>query len=406
MISVFHPTGIIKGTVKLPSSKSISNRALIIKAISGHDFSIKDLSDSTDTETLLNLLSQKRNEYDCREGGTTFRFLLALKVLQGAECILTGSERMQQRPVKPLVDALNGLGADIHYLENDGFPPLKINAATLKGNEITIDASVSSQFISAIMMIAPSLPQGLTIHLSGEIVSHSYILLTKQIMEYFGIAISFTDNTIYIAHCQYINRDIIVEKDWSAASYWFEMAALSKETDLLLNGLSLDSMQGDCLVVDLTNEFGITVKQEIGGLRIIKSDKAATPNHFEFDFINHPDLAQTMAFLCAAKGVNGKFEGIQSLKIKETDRVVALKFVLAKFGYDLIESGNSFSLKKNNQSFNEKGALPVFNDHRMAMGLAPLSLTFGKLIIKDPDVVNKSYPGFWDQLRNVGFEVE
>ena len=405
MISVFHPTGIIKGTVMLPSSKSISNRALIIKAISGNDFSITDLSDSADTLTLLKLISFTGDEFNCGEGGTTFRFLLALKALKGEECTITGSERMQQRPIKPLVDALISLGADIQYLNKEGFPPLKLNATSLKGNEIIVDASVSSQFISAMMMIAPSMPNGLRIHLLGEIVSQSYILLTKQIMEYFSVVVAMTENTIYIQPSKYLKRDITIEKDWSAASYWFEVAALSNETDLLLEGLSLDSMQGDNVIVDLMKEFGVVVKQEATGLRIIKSGKSVIPAHFEFNFINHPDLVQTMAFLCATKGIHGKFDGIQTLKIKETDRVAALKSLLVNFGCDLIETGNSFSLLSNPSANNEVDLLPVFNDHRMAMSLAPLSLNYGKLFIDDHEVVNKSYPGFWDQLRNVGFEV-
>ena len=406
MVSVFHPTGIVNGAVLLPSSKSISNRVLIIEAISGLDFLINDLSDSSDTQTLFNLLSIKNNQYDCGEGGTTFRFLLAYLAMKGEGCIITGSDRMQQRPVKPLVEALNSLGADIQYLRNDGFPPLKINPASLSGNEVTIDASVSSQFISALMMIAPSLPEGLKINLRGEIVSQSYILLTKQIMEYFGVSVTASADTICIPHEQYIKRDIIIEKDWSAASYWFEIAALSKETDLLLEGLKLESMQGDRIIVDLMKDFAVEVKQESNGIRIAKNINTVIPKNFEFNFINHPDLVLTMAFLCAAKKIDGKFDGIQTLKIKETDRVEALNKIVEKFESNLTAIGNTFALTSGNSHHTVIGELQVFNDHRMAMSIAPLSLVVGKLFIEDPDVVNKSYPGFWDQLMNVGFKVE
>ena len=405
MISVSHPTGILKGTVQLPSSKSISNRALIIRAIAGYDFLIDDLSQSTDTLTLLKLLIGNHAEYHCNDGGTTFRFLLGLKSFQNESCIITGSERMQQRPIQPLVDALNSMGADISYLKNDGFPPIKLNSGLLHDDQVSIDASVSSQFISSLMMIAPQLENGLKILLTGEIVSWEYILLTKNMMNYFGVEVDIGKNYIYIPNKEYIVKNIVVEKDWSAASYWFEAAALSKETDLILEGLNLNSMQGDERIVSLIKPFGVEVMQEENGLRIIKKTGKTLPQKFEFNFINHPDLVQTMAFLCATERVEARFNGIQSLRIKETDRVEAIKILVTKFGSDVIVANTFFSIKSSTKINEYTDSLPVFNDHRMAMSLAPLSLTFGKLNIEDHLVVNKSYPTFWEELKMAGFHI-
>lgn len=406
MITVFHPTGIVKGNVSLPSSKSISNRVLIIRAISGKNFSIDDLSQSTDTLTLFKLLFGKEDEYDCGDGGTTFRFLLALKVLKEEACILTGSERMQQRPVKPLVDALIQLGADIQYLKNEGFPPLKINQSPLNGNAVTIDATISSQFISALMMIAPLLPQGLTINLEGTIVSSSYILLTKKIMEYFGVVAEINKNKITIPPAKYKNRNIIVEKDWSAASYWFEIVALAKEADIFIEGLHIKSMQGDVMIVDLAKRFGVITVEENDGLRLTKSGNFKLPQNFEFDFIDHPDLVQTLSMICAACGVNGKFKGILTLKIKETDRIEALRIVLDNAGIILSELPDSFIMDCSKPVITTSEIFPVFNDHRMAMALAPLSLVSGKMILSDGDVVKKSYPAYWNELSKIGFVIQ
>ena len=405
MVSIFHTTGILKGTIQLPSSKSISNRALIIREIGKLDFSIDDLSQSTDTLTLFKHLLAKENVYDCVDGGTTFRFLLALKVLTGEECIITGSDRLQHRPVKPLVDALITMGADISYLGQEGYPPIKILTGLLKGHEVSIDASVSSQFISALMMIAPKLEKGLKILLNGKVVSWEYILLTKKVMAYFGVEVFIESDYIYIPNSEYKSNEIVIEKDWSAASYWFEAAALSKEADLFLDGLFLNSMQGDEMIVTLTKPFGIEIKESKKGLRIIKIPGRTMNQKFTFDFINHPDLVLTMAFLCAAKGIDGNFSGIQSLRIKETNRVKAIAEIVTRFGFEVTETDNSISFKMINKVKECTDSLPVFNDHRMAMSIAPLCLSYGKLKIEDQDVVKKSYPSFWEELKKVGFQV-
>ena len=315
----------VKGVIELESSKSISNRVLIINKLCKEKFDIKRLSGAKDTQTLLSLLSQNETTFDAGHAGTTFRFMTAFLATQEGTQIMTGSERMQQRPIGDLVSALNSLGADIHYLKNEGYPPLQINTPKSFGenNKLSIAASVSSQFITALLLIAPTLPKGLILTLEGNIVSRSYIEMTLALMQNFGVSHTWEGNTISILPQEYEAKDFTVESDWSAASYYFSIAAFSDDLDLQLIGLQENSLQGDSIITEMMEQFGVKTTFTEHGLHLTKSgEKTAL---FEWDFILCPDIAQTLAVACAGTGITGLFSGLETLRVKETDRILALK---------------------------------------------------------------------------------
>jgi 3-phosphoshikimate 1-carboxyvinyltransferase len=408
------PNRHIVGNITLDGSKSISNRILIIKALCNDNFNISNLSTSKDTQTLVKLLAQEdSNVYDTGAAGTTFRFMTAYLSMQEGTQILTGSERMKQRPIGKLVDALNALGCDIEYMEQKGYPPLKINAPkSLIINELSIAADTSSQYVTALLLVAPTLPNGLRLTLEGNIVSLPYIQMTLALMEHFGVKHQWSDNTIIVEKQAYIARDITVEADWSAASYYYAMAVFADELDLQLNGLFKDSLQGDSVAVEMGFHFGIDTEYTEGGLRLRKSDNP-TADFFEWDFVKCPDIAQTFAVICAGTNIQGLFTGLETLFIKETDRVAALKNELHKVGVSLVKLPLRFSQKSHKQYFMISGkyecektpVFPTYEDHRMAMSFAPLAM-FNPIKIEDPSVVSKSYPQFWEDLKKLGFEVE
>ena len=402
------------GEIHLNGSKSISNRALIIQALCEAPFEIKSLSTSKDSELMQALLASDHNTLDAGAAGTTFRFMTAYLSMQDGSQILTGTERMKKRPIGVLVEALKKIGAEIDYLEEEGYPPLEINAPKNLGktNELAIPASTSSQYISALLMIAPTLPEGLTIHLDGEIVSRPYLEMTLKMMEYFGVAHKWENNSISVRPQSYQAKTFTVEADWSAASYWYAMAALADECDLTLHGLFEESMQGDAVLPKMMEAFG--VKSEFGKnkVRLLKSADATYQPFFEWDFLPCPDVAQTLAVVCAALGVHGVFTGLKTLRIKETDRINALQVELAKVQSFLSLLPGRFSKKSNKDYYMVQGKAVVENapcfrtyeDHRMAMAFAPLAL-LGKIQIEDPMVVVKSYPTFYEDLEKVGFTV-
>jgi 3-phosphoshikimate 1-carboxyvinyltransferase len=396
----------IQGTIHLAGSKSISNRVLLIRALSGQDFSIKGLANAKDTQKLLTLLSSKDDILDVGPAGTTYRFMTAYLAFKEGTQILTGSERMKQRPIKILVDALKKLGAQIDYLENEGFPPLQIGPPTIAvTNTLDVEAGMSSQYISALLMLAPTLPDGLILRLKGNIVSLPYIRMTLKIMEDFGIQYQWESNEIIIKPQSYIPSDYRVEADWSAASYYYAMAAFSESSDLTLTGLFEASTQGDSILAQLMTSFGVQTKFNSKGIQIVKNASPINA-HFEWDFLECPDLAQTIAVICAGLGVRASFSGLQTLKIKETDRVAALDLELSKVGVQLeeIDYPNSLGcqiLGKANIPVNPP-LFHTYDDHRMAMAFAPFAL-FGEIQIEDPDVVVKSYPDYWKDLESLGF---
>jgi 3-phosphoshikimate 1-carboxyvinyltransferase len=408
----------IVGDITLDGSKSISNRLLIIKALCEKPFDIHNLSTSKDTQTLDKLLHQSASEttYDCGAAGTTFRFLTAYLALQNGTHILTGSDRMKQRPIGKLVAALRSLGCNINYLEKEGYPPLEINAPNkLTTNELSIAADTSSQYITALLLVAPILPNGLRLTLEGTIVSLPYINMTLALMQHFGVEHAWDGNTIIVKKQAYISKNITVEADWSAASYYYALATFADELDLTLRGLFKNSLQGDSVATELGFHFGVdTVFDENteGSLKLTKTGHP-TAELFEWDFLKCPDIAQTFAVICAGSGVQGLFTGLETLFIKETDRVAALKAELAKGGVSFSKLPMRFSKRSQKQFFTIEGTstfaetptFPTYEDHRMAMSFAPLAMLH-PVRIEDPSVVNKSYHNFWRDLTTLGFEIK
>lgn len=398
----------INGTINLPASKSISNRALIINALSYSPYPIRNLSDSDDTKVLQSALFSNSNKFDIGHAGTAMRFLTAFLAKIVGEWEITGSERMQQRPISILVDALNRLGAKIEYLGNEGCPPLKIFGSHLKGQTIELDGSVSSQYISALLLIAPTIENGLTLKLKGNITSRSYIKLTLELMAKFGIQYRWDDNEIYVPEQKYFALDFTCEADWSGASYWYQIMALVDNGEILLENLLLDSLQGDANIAGWFEQFGVTSTQKTEGVLLAKT-KNRQPEKLVLDFIENPDVAQTMACLCVAKNIPFHFSGLKTLKIKETDRIAALQNELAKFGATITEpefGELTWDGKLDQEEQEENPIIKTYHDHRMALAFAPMALAGFSMRIDEPMVVTKSYPGYWEDLKQVGFSIE
>ncbi|HCY43636.1 MAG TPA: 3-phosphoshikimate 1-carboxyvinyltransferase [Prolixibacteraceae bacterium] len=397
----------LKGSIVLPGSKSVANRALVIHALSYSPYPIENLSDSDDTRVMEKVFNSNTNQFDIGHAGTAMRFLTAFLSQIVGEWTLTGSDRMKQRPIGILVDALNKLGAKIEYLENDGFPPLKIFGSHLKGCVLELDGSVSSQYISALLMIAPTLEGGLTLRLKNKITSRPYIEMTLKLMEQFGVQSVWKGNEIRIAEQQYKARPFSVEADWSGASYWYEMAVLADDVDVELIGLTTESLQGDAQIAKWFQELGIDTVATEKGSRLVKNGKPL-PKNLNLNFIENPDVAQTFAVLCVMKHIPFHFTGLETLKIKETNRIAALQDELAKFGARITEPAHG-ELKWDGTFPLEKQTVPeieTYHDHRMALAFAPACQIYGPVAILDPMVITKSYPGFWDDLKRVGFEVK
>lgn len=398
----------ITATINLPASKSISNRALIINALNYSPYPLNNLSDSDDTKVLAAALNSNTNKFDIGHAGTAMRFLTAFLAQIVGEWEITGSERMQQRPILILVDALNKLGAKIEYLKNEGCPPLKIFGSHLKGETIELDGSISSQYISALLLIAPTIENGLTLKLTGDITSRLYIKLTLELMAKFGIRYLWEGNKITISEQHYLPIDFTIEADWSGASYWYQILALVESGEILLENLQLKSLQGDANIAGWFEQFGIFSTQKKEGVLLSKKENTA-PQKLTLDFIENPDIAQTMACLCVAKRIPFHFSGLKTLKIKETDRIAALQIELEKFGAKLTEPNHGeLAWSGKIDSTQEEEVNPIINtyhDHRMALAFAPMALVGFNVQINEPMVITKSYPGFWDDLIKVGFEV-
>ena len=404
----------IKGEITLNGSKSIANRALIIRALCSEDFPIENLSNSKDTLLMDALLKSDSDVRDAGAAGTTFRFLTAYLSMQEGTQILTGTERMKQRPIGVLAEALKKLGANIEYLEEEGYPPLKIHTPNNLGanNQLSISAGTSSQYISALLMIAPTLPKGLELTLDGKIVSRPYIEMTLNMMEYFGVKHSWKEQTIIVQSQTYQAKPFTVEADWSGASYYYAMAAFAEELDLQLNGLFKKSVQGDSVLVEMMKGFKVKTTFNKKGVRLTKYKTKKLASIFEWDFIKCPDLAQTLAVVCGGLGVQGLFSGLETLRIKETDRIAALQTELAKVQVYLSPLPKRFSPKSDKEYYMidgkavvEQPTFPTYEDHRMAMAIAPLSM-LGPIDVEEAMVVEKSYPLFWEDLKKLGFKVK
>jgi len=382
--------------IKLPASKSISNRALILKALAYSPYDIQNLSDCDDTRVTVKALDSNDTTFDIGAAGTAMRFLTAFLSKTVGEWTITGSERMKNRPIRLLVDALNSLGAKIEYVEKEGYPPLKIYGSALMGGEISLNGGISSQYISALMMIAPYMQNGLKIKLEGNVISVPYIQMTLSMMKEFGVQVIFENNIIDIKPQIYKPVQYKVESDWSAASYWYEILSIAGKGQIQLDGLNQNSHQGDSKVAELFGQLG--VKTEYNGEGVLLTATQHHTSKFEYDFVNQPDLAQTFAVTCCLKNIPFVFSGLQSLKIKETDRIAALINELGKLGFVVTEPAEGQLAWLGERC--EKAStvsIKTYEDHRMAMAFAPAAL-ITPIEIEEPQVVSKSYPGFWDDI--------
>lgn len=413
-----------KGTIQLTGSKSECNRALIIAALSKGKVKVENMSDAADAVTLKSVLralagseqlaavdhepwtmDHGQSTINIGPAGTAMRFLTAYVPLLNKNVVITGSERMQQRPIGILVDAMRKLGAEIDYEINEGFPPIKVHSGFQQATDrIRVKGNISSQYITALLLIASSLPQGLNLEIEGELTSRPYVEMTLAMLNQVGIEHSWTDNVISIAPQEFKETSIWVEPDWSAASYWYAIAALSDEAELFLPGLTSYSLQGDSVISEIMANFGITSQFKDGGVLITKEPKVISKQ--AFDLKSCPDLAQTVVVVCAALGHNASFTGLETLKIKETDRIAALQNELAKIGVKLTGDNETYTLDCSGKFIPEKVLFNTYDDHRMAMAFAPLAILIPEVEFEDAMVVEKSYPAFWNDLEKVGFEGE
>ena len=401
----------LNSTIKLPASKSICNRALVIHAMAGCTFPLNNLSDCDDTEVIVNALKDMPDTINIKAAGTAMRFMTAYLASTPGIHTITGTERMKNRPITVLVDALKRLGADIEYVEKEGYPPLRIQGKALEGGRLEVVGNISSQYISALLMIGPILKKGLELKLTGDIASRPYIDLTLCTMRQFGAEAKWTDiDTITVAPKPYIPiASYTIESDWSASSYWYEIMALhgNPESQIQLEGLTDNTKQGDSVVKYIFSLLGVKSdfanRDCISPLKL-KAHRCTLPR-LDYDFTGSPDLAQTIVVACCAMGVKFRFTGLATLKIKETDRIEALKCELKKVGY-VIHDENDNTLYWDGETC-EASLAPIdtYEDHRMAMAFAPLAFKFPQLQINHPEVVTKSYPHFWEDLKAVGFSI-
>jgi 3-phosphoshikimate 1-carboxyvinyltransferase len=450
MTYTVYPPASIHTQIRLPASKSISNRVLVLNALSNSNHPIENLSDSDDTQVLtkaLRSLQAGTTAFDIGAAGTSMRFLTAFLAQTEGVWTITGTERMKNRPIRILVDSMRAIGGKIEYMEKEGFPPLRIHGRKLQGGKIRLDGSVSSQFLSALMMIAPLTQEGLDIWLEGKVVSRPYIDMTIRLMQTFGIQILWDENHIRIEPQTYQPVPFKVENDWSAASYWYEIVALARNSaGVELCGLEQNSLQGDSAVVKLfepivSTHWDTSLQQDRhpapdatqqdchsvldatqqgchsvldtespeNRLQITKKlqvNPAMTMDCMNYDFTNEPDLVQTLAVTCCLLNISFHFTGLQSLRIKETDRISALQTELKKLGYVVKTGEASMEWSGECCEADIDPVISTYEDHRMAMAFAPVCLKTGKISIKNPVVVSKSYPEFWQGLKKAGFRVE
>jgi len=398
------PSQAINSSIKLVSSKSESNRALIINAVSGGKCELSNVSEARDTQTMLRLLADETVPvWDVLDAGTTMRFLSAYAAIKGINKTMTGTERMQERPIGILVDALRQLGAKIEYLKNEGFPPHKIEAHNgLNTNKISMKGDVSSQFISAILMNAPLFENGLIIALEGKIASRPYLEMTLQLMSHFGLSSHWEGNEIHVEKGQYKTQKYQIESDWSGASYWYSVVALAENAEIELIGLKENSLQGDSVLVQIMEPLGVKSTFNENGVVL---SKIPHQQEVKIDFSDCPDIAQTLSVIAAAKGIKLQLTGLESLRIKETDRIAAIQNELQKLGADMPEiETDLFEVVSSNFSVNGQ-LIDTYDDHRMAMAFAPLAL-IGNISIDNPSVVNKSYPSYWEHLKQIGIQIK
>ncbi|CAM4336780.1 3-phosphoshikimate 1-carboxyvinyltransferase [Flavobacterium terrigena] len=402
----------LKSEISITGSKSETNRLLLLQALYPN-LVLENSSNSDDSEVMLDvlnsfqLLASNSQLFDVHHAGTTMRFLTAYFAIQeGNEVVLTGSSRMKERPIQILVESLNQLGAEISYVENEGFPPIRIKGKKIAKNKISLPANVSSQYISALLLIAPKLENGLELTLEGEITSVPYIKMTLALLNEIGVKTSFEGNIINVSHTVSLDEtrstsQLVVESDWSSASYWYSIVALSEiGTEITLSSYKKNSLQGDAVLVEIYKEFGVETTFENNNI-LLKKVEPHNLKQIIYNLKNSPDIAQTIAVTCFGLGMGCHLTGLHTLKIKETDRLEALKTELTKLGADISVTNDSLTLQSSGE-INKNINITTYQDHRMAMAFAPLALKV-PIIIKNAEVVSKSYPAFWDDLKQVGF---
>ena len=414
-IKLYKKNNSLDGKFRLPYSKSESNRALIIKALNDQNITIHNISDADDTLHLNKCLRLIDNcgvsglpmVVDVKNAGTVMRFLTAYLAIRQGKWLLTGSPRMQERPILPLVNALKQLGADIQFTDKPGFPPILITGSEIKGGSIRMDTSISSQYITALLLIAPTLERGLKLQLKGDFISRPYVMMTVLMLREFGVDVKYTDDEIFVPYQEKISKNKFdISPDWSAASYAYELVALCESGSLFLPEIKQQSLQGDNVLPEIYSNLGVDSEFTNEGLKLIKTENKS--NFLEYDFVNCPDLAQTVLATCVGLGLEGKFKGLQSLRIKETDRIKKMDLEFAAFGFSLKEVKGEWLLKKIFEVDYTKidHLFQTYGDHRIAMSMAPLVLKTGCLQIENPDVVIKSFPAFWSELENLGFNIK
>lgn len=413
VLALSHISKIISGSIALPSSKSISNRALILNKVTGSSVNLQNLSEADDTVLMQQALAKGEGEIYLKNAGTCMRFLTAyFAATENSNVTLLCDERMEKRPIKELVDVLKQLGADIQYLKQEGFPPLHINGTQLNGGIVQMSAKASSQFVSALMMIAPLCKTDLIIELTGDITSEPYIEMTLAMMDNLGINIIRENSKFEISNLKSqvsnLKSQISIESDWSAASYWYEMVALSKDAELFLPGLTKQSLQGDSKIADYMAFFGVQTGDQNGGV-LLKKQALPQTIPAEINLVHEPDLAPAIAVTAAATNTQVTLTGLQNLVIKESNRLNALETELNKCGFHTKATRDTLiihpSPNPKSQIPNLKSQILTYGDHRMAMAFAPLALIFDQIAIENPDVVEKSYPHYWEDLSNSGFDL-
>tara|TARA_Y100000385_G_scaffold55650_1_gene53217 strand:- start:1387 stop:2610 length:1224 start_codon:yes stop_codon:yes gene_type:complete len=393
-----------QGEINISGSKSESNRLLVIRAYTSF-FKIINISDSDDTNTMISALKSNDKEINIGHAGTAMRFLTSyFSSILNSSIILTGSARMKNRPISILVDALNNLGADIEYIDNIGFPPIRLRGKLISNDTVSLPANVSSQYISSLMMLGVSLKEGLKIKISTKITSLPYVQMTKKIIERVGGKVVIQSDNIIIKPFQSDNiSDQIVESDWSSASYFFSLVALSDYSEITLSTFLNKSIQGDSRIVEIYKQFGVETSFSNNKI-YLKKNNVELPDNISINLEDNPDLAQTIIITCLGLGVDCNLQGLHTLKIKETDRLLALKKEIEKFDVDKIDVTDQSIILKNNSAIKSGVSIDTYNDHRMAMSFAPLSL-INPIIINNPQVVTKSYSNFWNDLESLGFNI-
>lgn len=392
----------LSGVLHIPSSKSESNRCLILQAIANQAIHLSNLSSARDTQTMIRLLASSSSVLDVLDAGTTMRFLTAYCTVVGQQVTLTGSPRMQSRPIGILVDALRTLGGIIEYVGKEGFPPLQLKGFAQKTNTLRILGNVSSQYISALLLITPLLEKGLMLDLEGTITSRPYITLTLELLKKFGIQSEWEENTITVTPQELQPISHTIESDWSSASYWYAMSALSEKASLEIRNMQKHSLQGDSQIAHIMQSLGVTTDYKDGSIFL---KKAKPVSHFKYDFSDCPDLSLTIAVLCAAQGIQAELYGLHTLPIKECNRLTALQIELSKLGVQVEIQNDNALMIKGKPHWNSEIHFSTYEDHRMAMALAMLCKKTS-IVIESPEVVAKSYPSFWEDMSQLGFSVE